>query len=104
MDSDERKSEDAETDAPSDLEEDEEKEVDASTAVSVAEGLLQGGGKGPVPEEGLVRHSRYLTIHKKGDGTFTRACGLRLLPEDYEGLDQWPAVAWPLCGRAKCFK
>ena len=52
----------------------------------------------------LGRHKRHRTIHVVGrEAEFKTACGLKFLQADYEELPSWPEVAWPLCGRKKCF-
>ena len=93
-------------DRPSDQEEVEEEEEADITAVAVAEGDPSLWSKTEYPAAGLVRHWRQRTIHVRSSneaGTQT-ACGFNLLVADYEALDAWPSVAWPLCRRAKCFE
>ena len=95
---------DAETDRPSDHDEaGEAEEVDA-TAVAVAATLDLAPVCSTVPAAGLVRHARYRTIHAKDPDArpFKTACGLTFLPDDFEEIVGWPAVAWPLCRRGKC--
>ena len=96
---------DGDTDRPSDQEEaDEEAEVD-KTAVALAASAKPLSQTPVFPSAGLVRHWRHRTIHIRGSdevGTQT-ACGFNFLVADYEALDAWPSVAWPLCRRAKCF-
>ena len=93
------------TSVPSDDEAvEEDKEVE-NTAVAIAEGTPEVNKTRDLPSAGIVRHMRYRTIHIRGglDGEFKTACGLTLLPVDYEKMSEWAAVAWPLCGRKKCF-
>ena len=96
---------DGDTDRTSDQEEaEEEVEVDR-TAVALAASAKPLSPTPEYPAAGLVRHGRHRTIHIRGSdevGTQT-ACGFSLLAADYEALDAWPGVAWPLCRRAKCF-
>lgn len=90
---------------PTDTEEDEEQDIANATAVDLAI-TIGDESMPPLPAEGLLRHARLRTIHRRaGGGTLgVTACGLTLLPADAEELDAWPGMAWPRCGRAKCFK
>ena len=94
------------TDPPSDFEEVEEEEVAARTAEVVAATVKEVVESPPFPVEGAVRHARRRTIHRVGckEGDWVTACGLRLLPIDWEELTEWPGVVWPLCGRPNCFE
>ena len=89
---------------PSDDGEVGEEEVANATAVAVAEALEIKPKCSVVPEGGLVRHTRYRTVHAKDPEAvpFKTACGLTFLPNDFEELSGWPAVAWPLCRRGRC--
>ena len=94
------------SDPPTDEEEAEEQEVAAHTAVDVA---ATEGWAHEVPEfppEGAVRHMRHRTIHRHSadPASHITACGFTLLPADWEELQGWPGVPWPLCGRSRCFK
>ena len=73
--------------------------------MAIAEDMPEINQPREMPSAGLVRHMRYRTIHVRGglEGDFKTECGLTLLPDDYEEVSVWPAVAWPLCGRKKCF-
>ena len=93
------------TSAPSDDEEVEENKEVEQTAVAIAEHTPEVNKTRQMPPAGIVRHMRYRTIHIRGgvDGEFKTACGLTLLPDDYEKMSDWPPAAWPLCKRARCF-
>ena len=62
----------------------EEEEVVANTAVAIAEGIEGLMKTPPWPQNGIVRHWRYRTIHVKcGDLEACKtACGLTFLPSD----------------------
>ena len=86
-------------------EEVQEEEEAIDTAVAVAKDIPEVNVRREMPASGLMRHRRYRTIHAKGARSeeFKTACGLTLLPADFEELTAWPEVAWPLCGRRGCF-
>ena len=89
---------------PSDDDEVGEAEVVDATAVAVAEKHVTLTEPSVVPDSGLVRHMRHRTIRAKDldGGLYMTACGLTFLPDDFEELDLWPAVAWSLCKRNRC--
>ena len=90
-------------DPPSDQEEAEEEEAVIASAQQLAKDLPEVVWPA-LPANGLVRHRRYCTLHAAGSGPFKTACGLTLLEADFEALDEWPGVPWPICRRRNCFK
>ena len=91
------------TDPPSDLEDCEERVAMDQAALQVAV-VLPKVTPGAFPEAGLVRHTRYQTLHAAGGGERRTACGLSFRQDDFMPLDAWPEVIWPLCRRKGCFQ
>ena len=90
------------TEPPSDQEDDDEEGAVAEAVQQVADAVRSKEAL-EIPQSGLVRHRRYCTLLVRGDEPYKSACGLTFLHDDYEELDVYPAIAWPLCRRKKCF-
>ena len=96
--------EDSDTDPPSDEDEVCEGQEFDMAAEEVARAVPALSKVQKYHAAGLVRHRRHRTIDVvAGEAEFKTACGLKFLQADCEELLVWPEVAWPLCGRKKCF-